>query len=211
MCGCDRHHPSRRTSFTFANLTISLPVWQALRFQDKQRLRHGAYSRLPCSIPCRASETACHRACERHGILSITTTPPGCPFITSIALLLILPFSPDNNSILLYSVSCRSRPVAKRAFTAYPASRSNSNAMAPVRDMVSSLIFASLLFTLANGEHHMKYKVQKRQNAEANIPLVLKNQCREAIHPAILTQAGTGPSDTGSVLPQPPCTTSSTH
>ena len=211
MCGCDRHHPSRRTSFTFANLTISLPVWQALRFQDKQRLRHGAYSRLPCSIPCRASETACHRACERHGILSITTTPPGCPFITSSALLLFSPSLPDNNSILLYSINCRGRPVAKRAFTAYPGSRSNSNAMAPVRDMVSSLIFASLLFTLANGEHHMKYKVQKRQNAEANIPLILKNQCREAIHPAILTQAGTGPSDTGSVLPQPPCTTSSTH
>jgi hypothetical protein len=81
--------------------------------------------------------------------------------------------------------------------------------MAPGREMVSSLIFVSLLLTLANGEHHMKYKVQKRQNAQANIPLILNNQCREAIHPAILTQAGTGPSDTGSVLPQTPCTTSS--
>jgi hypothetical protein len=39
--------------------------------------------------------------------------------------------------------------------------------------------------------------------------LILTNQCREAIHPAILTQAGTGPSDTGSVLPQTPRTTSS--
>ena len=79
--------------------------------------------------------------------------------------------------------------------------------MALGREMVPSLIFVSLLLTLANGEHHMKYKVQKRQNAQANIPLILNNQCREAIHPAILTQAGTGPSDTGSVLPQNPCTT----
>jgi hypothetical protein len=212
VCGCDRHDPSRRTSFTFANLTTSLPIWQALRFQDKQRLGHGAYSRLPCSIPCRASETACHRACEPHGILSITTTPPGCPFITSIALLLFLPFSPYNNSISLYVFSQLSQPACRqRAFITYPASRFNSNAMAPVREMVSSLIFALAFLNLANGEHHMKYKVQKRQNAEANIPLILKNQCREAIHPAILTQAGTGPSDTGSVLPQPPCTTSSTH
>jgi hypothetical protein len=85
VCGCDRPHLSRRRSFIFA--LINLPLWQALRFQDKMRLRHGAYSRLPCSIPCRPSETACHRACERHGTVSITT-PQGCPFITSIALLL---------------------------------------------------------------------------------------------------------------------------
>ena len=65
-----------------------LPLWQELRFQDKQRVRHGSYSRLPCSIPCRASETACHRASERHAIVS-TTTPQRCPFITSIALLLL--------------------------------------------------------------------------------------------------------------------------
>jgi hypothetical protein len=74
--------------------------------------------------------------------------------------------------------------------------------MAPVREMLSSLVFASLLFSVANGEHHMKYKVQKRQNAETNIPLILTNQCREAIHPAILTQDGTGPADSGSVLPE---------
>ena len=67
------------------------PLWQALRFQDKLRFRHGAYSRLPCSIPCRASETACHRASERHAIVS-TTTPRRCPFITSIALLLLNSF-----------------------------------------------------------------------------------------------------------------------
>lgn len=74
--------------------------------------------------------------------------------------------------------------------------------MAPMREMVSSLFFASLLFSLGNAEHHMKYKVQKRQNAETNIPLILTNQCREAIHPGILTQDGTGPSNSGSVLPQ---------
>lgn len=80
--------------------------------------------------------------------------------------------------------------------------------MAPMREMFPSLVFASLLFALANGEYHMKYKVQVRQNAETNIPLILSNQCREAIHPGILTQAGTGPADSGSVvLPQTPCTT----
>ena len=74
-----------------------------------------------------------------------------------------------------------------------------------MREMASSLFLASLLFSIANGEHHMKYKVQKRQNAETNIPLILTNQCREAIHPGILTQAGTGPDNSGSVPPQTPC------
>jgi hypothetical protein len=74
--------------------------------------------------------------------------------------------------------------------------------MAPMREMLSPLVFASLLFSVANGEHHMKYKVQRRQNAATNIPLIVTNQCREAIHPAILTQDGTGPADSGSVLPE---------
>jgi hypothetical protein len=63
--------------------------------------------------------------------------------------------------------------------------------------MLPSLAFASTLFTLGYGEHHMKWKVERRQGAPANIPLIVSNQCGETIHPAILTQAGTEPSESG--------------
>ena len=63
--------------------------------------------------------------------------------------------------------------------------------------MLSSLAFASTLFTLGYGEHHMKWKVVPRQDGTANIPLIVSNQCGETIHPAILTQAGTEPAESG--------------
>jgi len=63
--------------------------------------------------------------------------------------------------------------------------------------MLSSLAFAPMLFTLGYGEHHMKWKVERRQGGTANIPLIVSNQCGETIHPAILTQAGTEPSESG--------------
>lgn len=67
----------------------------------------------------------------------------------------------------------------------------------PIRNMLPSLIFASFWFTLSHGEHHMKWKPEKRQNSDRNIPLIVSNQCRETIHPGILTQSGTGPTESG--------------
>jgi hypothetical protein len=63
--------------------------------------------------------------------------------------------------------------------------------------MILSLVLTSTLFTLGYGEHHMKWKVAKRQNLPANIPMIVSNQCSETIHPGILTQAGTAPSESG--------------
>lgn len=49
---------------------------------------------------------------------------------------------------------------------------------------------------LAVAQQHMKWTISKRQSS-GNVPLVIVNQCSETIYPAILTQGGTGPSDTG--------------
>ena len=93
-------------------------------------------------------------------------------------------------TIVHYTVIC-SWP-ANIAFSAH-----QSCNMAPTQKMLSSLALASALFTLGHGEHHMKWKVERRQDATANIPLIVSNQCSETIHPAILTQAGTEPSESG--------------
>jgi hypothetical protein len=69
--------------------------------------------------------------------------------------------------------------------------------MAHVRSIILSLALTSLLLTLTNGEHHMKWKVKQRQSGDANIPLIVSNQCRETIHPGILTQAGVAPEESG--------------
>lgn len=69
--------------------------------------------------------------------------------------------------------------------------------MIPIQNMFPSLIVASVLLTLSHGEHHMKSKPEKRQNSDNKVPLIVSNQCRETIHPGILTQSGTGPSESG--------------
>lgn len=63
--------------------------------------------------------------------------------------------------------------------------------------MHPTLFFTLSMFASGYAEHHMKWKVEKRQNSNANIPLIVSNQCSETIHPGILTQAGTPPSDSG--------------
>lgn len=51
--------------------------------------------------------------------------------------------------------------------------------------------------THAAAEHHMKRKVELRQNGNTNTPMVVSNWCSDTIWPGILTQGGTGPQNTG--------------
>lgn len=55
-----------------------------------------------------------------------------------------------------------------------------------------------LLALTASAEHHMKReKITKRQGGNTNTPILISNWCAETIYPAILTQGGTGPQNTG--------------
>jgi len=62
-----------------------------------------------------------------------------------------------------------------------------------------SASFAALLALLSIGdaEHHMKRKIELRQSGNTNVPLMVTNSCPETIYPGILSQGGTGPSNTG--------------
>ncbi|EMC92171.1 hypothetical protein BAUCODRAFT_38201 [Baudoinia panamericana UAMH 10762] len=52
--------------------------------------------------------------------------------------------------------------------------------------------------TCVHAEHHMqKYKVEKRQDGDTSIPLIISSSCPDIIYPAVLTQGGTGPTNTG--------------
>ncbi|KAK4575041.1 hypothetical protein LTR86_000893 [Recurvomyces mirabilis] len=60
--------------------------------------------------------------------------------------------------------------------------------------------FASLLLyaLTASAEHHMRTNnIAIRQNGNTNTPILVTNLCSETIYPAILTQGGTGPQNTG--------------
>lgn len=57
------------------------------------------------------------------------------------------------------------------------------------------LLLIASIAELAATQQHMKRKVDKRQSG--SVPLVIVNQCADTIYPAILSQGGTGPSDTG--------------
>ncbi|TKA70343.1 hypothetical protein B0A55_07416 [Friedmanniomyces simplex] len=65
--------------------------------------------------------------------------------------------------------------------------------------MSSLRLAAVLLLALTTcAEHHMsRYRLDKRQGGNTNIPILISNWCTETIYPAILTQGGTGPSTTG--------------
>jgi hypothetical protein len=65
------------------------------------------------------------------------------------------------------------------------------------KNRMTSALLAACLVGSAMGEHHMKWKVEKRQGGSTNIPLVVTNNCAETIYPGIHTQGGTGPSASG--------------
>ncbi|KAI6917993.1 hypothetical protein KC341_g18178, partial [Hortaea werneckii] len=46
--------------------------------------------------------------------------------------------------------------------------------------------------------HHMnKFRIAKRQHGNASTPLVMSNWCSDTIWPAVDSQGGTGPENTG--------------
>jgi len=53
------------------------------------------------------------------------------------------------------------------------------------------------LASTAVAGHHMKHKVEPRQNGNTNIPLMVANWCDDTVYPGILTQGGTGPQNGG--------------
>ena len=54
------------------------------------------------------------------------------------------------------------------------------------------------LLAPTNAIHHMKRKIEARQNnGGSNTPLIVSNNCGDTIYPGIVTQAGTGPSSQG--------------
>ncbi|KAK6438540.1 hypothetical protein LTR95_005254 [Oleoguttula sp. CCFEE 5521] len=65
------------------------------------------------------------------------------------------------------------------------------------RVLASTVSVMLLLTAITSGEHHMKWKVEKRQGGSTSVPLLITNNCAETIYPGILTQGGTGPADSG--------------
>ena len=61
------------------------------------------------------------------------------------------------------------------------------------------LLAATLLLTpLTYAEHHMKRSIDSRQSSsDRTIPLLVANWCPDTIWPAVLSQAGNGPQNTG--------------
>jgi hypothetical protein len=65
--------------------------------------------------------------------------------------------------------------------------------------MAALTLLSLLYFTLqTTALHHMlANRIEKRQDGELNTPIIVSNECSETIWPAILTQGGTGPQNTG--------------
>ena len=64
--------------------------------------------------------------------------------------------------------------------------------------MIASTRILWLLVTPSLAAHHMTFEpVQWVSKRDSSLPLVVENYCAETIYPAILTQAGTGPSVSG--------------
>ncbi|TKA26598.1 hypothetical protein B0A50_04706 [Salinomyces thailandicus] len=76
--------------------------------------------------------------------------------------------------------------------------------------MLQPLLFAFLFFAFVaarqarlaaagHAPHHYmnRFKIAKRQSGDANTPLMLTNWCPDSVWPAIDSQGGTGPSNTG--------------
>ncbi|KAK3643937.1 hypothetical protein LTR56_006762 [Elasticomyces elasticus] len=82
----------------------------------------------------------------------------------------------------------------------YPPAYSPAPAQNNISSNMSGLRFAAILALAlsTSAEHHMtRHRLPIRQSGNTNTPILISNWCSETIYPAILSQGGTGPSNTG--------------